>query len=92
MTIPELQALISRLRTEIDKEHNEVVYQKFLMNNYDNLHYVDCKDSFRNTIQKSSAKIAKLASLQRSLKKDLAEMIRSERVLRSFDKWRGSNE
>lgn len=91
MTIPELQSLISRLRTEIDKEHNEVVYQKFLMNNY-NGYYVDGKEHFVRLIQKSSAKIAKLSSLQRSLKKDLAEMIRTERVLRSMDKWRGSNE
>lgn len=42
---------------------------------------------FHNKIQKNSSKIAKLVTLQRSLKKDLCEQITTARVLRSMDRY-----
>lgn len=81
MKTSELQSLIALVRQQINEEHNEIVYQKFLRNNYRRMCIRDEFSTCDKIIQRASSRIARLVIIQKSLKKEINEAIQSERAV-----------
>lgn len=84
MQVSELQSLIAHMRSRI---HSLEEFVEFYKSELKHGPQYSTKPTMRNSLQSARRKIVKCVEIQRSLKHEIAEIIRTERILRSIDKY-----